>query len=101
VTTDRCCEIVDSIDCRAAPDHGEPASEIVTCWGCGRDVCRACSSVIMYRSLVARGARQHRRTRFCFDCQDERKIGRSANSYGRTAKEIAESRIVYLPSVRR
>jgi len=70
--TDRCCEIVDSIDCEAAPDHGEPASKIVQCWGCGRDVCRACSSVVPYRWKG-----QRRRIRFCFSFQDERQIGQA------------------------
>lgn len=71
--TDRCCEIVDSIDCEAAPGHGEPASKVVACWGCGRDACRACSSVVSYRWKG-----QRRKMRFCYDCQDERKIGRAA-----------------------
>lgn len=71
--TDRSCKVVDSIDCEAAPGDNAPASKIVTCWGCGGDVCRACSSVIRYRWKG-----QHRLTRFCFDCQDERKIGRAA-----------------------
>lgn len=72
--TDRCCEVVDSIDCEAPPGYGEPASKIVSCWGCGRDVCRSCSSIITY---PWKGQRRH--MRFCFYCQDERKVGRAAH----------------------
>ncbi len=70
--TDRSCSVVDSIDCEAAPDYDAPASKIVVCRSCGRDVCRVCSSVIPYRVLGP-----YRASRICFDCQDELKIGRA------------------------
>ena len=57
----RTCSVVDSIDCEAS-------SDVVTCWACGDDTCRACSSI------VSRG--QLRRRRFCFNCQDTRGVGR-------------------------
>lgn len=71
--TDRACSVVDSIDCQAPPGHGESSSNLVTCWGCGDDVCRSCSSVIPYRWKG-----QHRSVRMCFNCQDSRKVGRAA-----------------------
>jgi hypothetical protein len=70
---DRCCSVVDSIDCEAAPNYGAPASSLVTCWGCGDDVCRACSSIVPYR-----WAGQRRRVRLCFNCQDTRRVGRAS-----------------------
>jgi hypothetical protein len=74
--TDRCCEIVDSIDCEAASGYDDLlASKLVTCWGCGRDVCRGCSSVIRY--VAPRFMGGTRRRRFCFDCQDDRGVGRA------------------------
>lgn len=66
----RICSVVDSIDCQASAE-GLATGPVVTCWGCGDDVCRACSSVIPYRW---RG--QLRRMRFCFNCQDSRGVGR-------------------------
>ena len=65
--TDRCCEIVDSNDCEAAPGYDAPASKLVSCWGCGRDVCRRCSAVIKYASIG--GTRMRR---LCFECQRDR-----------------------------
>jgi len=66
----RSCAVVDSIDCEA-PVDGLGTLSVVTCWACGDDVCRACSSVIAYRW---RG--QFRHMRFCLDCQDSRGVGR-------------------------
>lgn len=65
-----CCSVVDSIDCEAHVD-GPGTGPVVTCWACGDDVCRACSSIVSYRW---RG--QIRRMRFCFNCQDCRGVGR-------------------------
>lgn len=70
--TDRCCEIVDSNDCEAAPGYDAPASKIVSCWSCGQDVCRRCSAVIKYTAID--GTRMRR---FCFECQDAACVGRS------------------------
>lgn len=74
--TDRCCEIVDSIDCKAPPGYGALATEIVTCWGCGSDVCRTCSSIIRYAAPSWLGGTRLRR--FCVGCQDTRRVGRAA-----------------------
>jgi hypothetical protein len=74
----RSCSVVDSNECRAAlPEN--PASELVTCWGCGDDVCRSCSSVIEY-PVLNRGARRSTRVRMCFTCQDTRRVGRAAKA---------------------
>lgn len=83
--TDRCCEVVDSIDCEAAPGYGATASAIVACWGCGGDVCRECSSVIAY---PWKG--QRRRMRFCFNCQDQRKVGRACPAATVEASRLGE-----------
>lgn len=66
----RSCSIVDSIDCEA-PVDGCVTGPVVTCWACGDDVCRACSSVVAYRWKG-----QIRRMRFCYCCQEERCVGR-------------------------
>jgi len=71
--TDRSCSVVDSIDCEAAPGQGAAASSIVTCWGCGDDVCRACSGIVAYRW---KGQRRH--VRLCLTCQEQRRVGRYA-----------------------
>jgi len=68
----RICSVVDSIDC-AAPAEGIVTGQVVTCWACGDDVCRACSSVVAYRWKG-----QFRRMRFCLTCQDTRGVGRGA-----------------------
>lgn len=75
--TERCCAVVDSNDCEAAPNHYAAASAIVTCWACGDDVCRPCSSIVAYRWKG-----QLRRMRFCFSCQDTRGVGRGKKSEG-------------------
>jgi hypothetical protein len=64
------CSVVDSIDCQASSE-GFVMGSVVTCWACGDDTCLACSSVISYSW---RG--QRRRIRFCFNCQDQRAVGR-------------------------
>lgn len=63
------CSVVDSIDCECPPQGmvGDPLP--VTCFSCGNDVCKECSSLIPYRK---------HQCRICFDCQEYRKIGRSA-----------------------
>lgn len=66
----RTCSVVDSIDCEASSD-GLAIAPVVTCWACGDDTCRPCSSIIAYRW---RG--QLRRMRFCYRCQEERHVGR-------------------------
>jgi hypothetical protein len=66
----RSCSVVDSIDCEA-PVDAPGTGPVVTCWACGDDVCRACSSVVAY---PWKG--QIRRMRFCFNCQDSRGVGR-------------------------
>ena len=69
-TASRTCEVVDP-DCTAAVDYGYvPSPPLVRCWGCGCDVCRACSSLVPYRFNG-----KHRPKRFCFNCQRDRKIG--------------------------
>jgi hypothetical protein len=68
----RTCSVVDSIDC-AASSGGLATRPVVTCWACGDDVCRACSSIVSYSW---RG--QQRRMRFCLNCQDSRGVGRGA-----------------------
>lgn len=70
----RSCSVVDSIDC-VAPVDCPGTGPVVTCWACGDDVCRECSSIVSYRW---RG--QHRRMRFCFTCQDSRGVGRGAKT---------------------
>lgn len=75
VVTDQCCEVVDA-DCKAPPGYGNRAAELLSCWGCGGDVCGPCSSVIVYKAPRWMGGT--RRRRFCFNCQDSRKIGRAA-----------------------
>jgi len=67
----RTCAVVDSIDCEA-PAEGLSTGPVVTCWACGDDTWRACSSVVAYRWKG-----QLRRMRFCFNCQDSRGVGRS------------------------
>jgi hypothetical protein len=71
IAVSRSCSVVDSIDCEDPQSGG--TGPIVSCWACGDDVCRGCSSVISYQW---RG--QLRRIRFCFRCQDERRVGRAA-----------------------
>ena len=66
----RICSVVDSIDCEASAD-GLATGPVVTCWACGDDTCRACSSIVSYRWQG-----QFRRMRFCFNCQDTRGVGR-------------------------
>lgn len=66
----RACSVVDSIDCEASAD-GLATGPVITCWSCGDDTCRACSSIVAYRW---RG--QFRRMRFCFNCQETRGVGR-------------------------
>lgn len=66
----RNCSVVDSIDCEAS-GRNFARGPVVTCWACGDDVCLACSSIVSYR-----WKRQHRRMRFCFNCQDSRDVGR-------------------------
>jgi hypothetical protein len=66
----RLCSIVDSVDCEA-PIDGLVLSQVSSCWACGDDVCRGCSSVVSYRWKG-----QRRRMRFCYRCQDERHVGR-------------------------
>ena len=63
------CAVVDSIDCQCPQNAG--LGPIVSCWGCGEDVCKACSSVIAY---LWKGQRRH--MRFCFRCREERRVGR-------------------------
>ena len=65
----RSCSVVDSIDCEDPQNGG--TGPIVTCWACGDDVCRSCSSVVSYR-----WSGQLRRMRFCYRCQEERGVGR-------------------------
>ena len=79
----RLCTVVDSIDCEASVE-GLVVGPVVTCWACGDDVCRGCSSVIAY---PWKG--QHRRMRFCFRCQDERRVGRGQPGPTVTQKEHA------------
>ena len=67
----RTCSVVDSIDCEASSE-GLIVGRVVACWGCGDDTCMACSSVIAY---PWRG--QRRRIRLCFNCQDQRGVGRA------------------------
>ena len=64
----RSCSVVDSIDCECPPNGmiGDPPP--VTCYACGDDVCKNCSTLITYHK---------RRCRVCFNCQDTRKIGRT------------------------
>lgn len=69
----RVCSVVDSIDCEASAD-GLALAPVVTCWACGDDTCRACSSIVSYRWCG-----QQRRMRFCFNCQDTRGVGRGEN----------------------
>lgn len=66
----RLCSVVDSIDCEA-PAEDLALGPVVSCWACGDDVCRGCSSIVAYR-----WAGQLRRMRFCYRCQDERHVGR-------------------------
>jgi hypothetical protein len=70
---DRSCSVVDSISCEAAPGQGAEARSLVTCWGCGDDVCRACSAIVPYRWKG-----QRRRVRLCLNCQEQRRVGRYA-----------------------
>jgi len=67
------CAVVDSSDCECPPGGigPHPRPRLVTCYACGLDVCRQCSTVIYY-------AYAKRRCRICFNCQDMRKIGRAA-----------------------
>ena len=67
----RTCSVVDSIDCEASSE-AVTVGPVVTCWACGDNTCRACSSIVSYRW---RG--QLRRMRFCFNCQDTRGVGRA------------------------
>lgn len=67
----RTCSVVDSIDCQASSEDLVTGA-VVRCWACGDDTCLACSSVIAY---PWRG--QRRRIRFCFNCQDQRGVGRA------------------------
>lgn len=75
----RCCSVVDSIDCEASGNN-LIRGPVVTCWACGDDVCRACSSIITYRWKG-----QHRHMRFCFNCQDTRGVGRGGRDEKRSA----------------
>lgn len=67
----RSSAIADSINCDAPYGAELVSAAVVSCWACGEDVCRACSSVISYS-----WRRQRRRIRFCFNCQDQRGVGR-------------------------
>lgn len=64
---DDCCAVVER-DCEAPAGFESPASVLVTCYPCGRDVCRSCSDIV---TRPARGLRV-KRVRECFECRDER-----------------------------
>ena len=64
------CSVVDSNDCECPPGS-TVGPRPATCYACGLDVCRQCSTVILY-------AYAKRRCRICFNCQDMHKIGRAA-----------------------
>lgn len=74
------CSVVDSNDCECPPGS-TVGPRPATCYACGLDVCRQCSTVILY-------AYAKRRCRICFNCQDMRKIGRAAPAPNATRDHI-------------
>jgi hypothetical protein len=65
----RSCAVVDNRDCECPANGMDGDPPPVTCYACGDDVCKSCSTLITYRK---------RRCRICFTCQDTRRIGRAA-----------------------
>ena len=53
-TRDTCCNVVER-DCAAPAGLDVPASKLVTCYPCGRDVCRNCSAI---ETRAARGPKR-------------------------------------------
>lgn len=83
--SDRACSVVEA-DCECPPG-GRFADDVlpVVCYGCGDDVCKACSAIIAYRK---------KRVRMCLHCQDQRKVGRAApavlSTEGRRGLELVD-----------
>lgn len=59
-----CC-VVDSIECLAAPSSEENAGPVGECFGCGDDVCIACSRRVVWHD--------YGRKRVCVNCIENEK----------------------------